>query len=166
VADQDARLDQVVQTEGVLHFEQVVEHAGGEIAQIGGAFAQILVLHVRQRSDIALGHGVKGEIGVDLLLADEPDDLLDEHAVLEHQQVRVENVRLRRAHAGGDAALHLGDLLAGFDERLLEAADFRGGFRFRQVAPGDGVPGVVQNENLPPANAGRNGDAVIHLFTL
>ncbi len=157
---------EMAQIKGVLDFEQIVEHAPGEVAQIGGAFAQILVLHVRQRGDIALGHGMKGEIGVDLLLADEPDDLLDEHAVFEHQQVRVKDVRLRRAHAGDDAALHLGDLLAGFDERLLEAADFPGDFRFRQVAPRDDVPGAVQDKNLPAANAGGNGDAAIHFFSL
>ena len=166
VADQDARLVQMTQIKGVLDLEQIVEHARGEVAQIGGAFAQILVLHLRQRGDIALGHGMKGKIGVDLLLADEPDDLLDEHAVFEHQQVRVKNVRLRRAHAGGDAALHLGDLLAGFDERLLEAADLPGDFRVRQVAPRDGVPGAVQNKNLAAADAGGNGDAAIHFFSL
>jgi hypothetical protein len=66
----------------------------------------------------------------------------------------------------GDAALDLGDLLAGFDERLLKTADFPRNFRFRQVAPRDGVPGAVQDKNLPAGNAGGNGDAAIHLFSL
>ena len=39
VADQDARLVQMVQVEGVADFEQVVEHAPGKVAQIGGALA-------------------------------------------------------------------------------------------------------------------------------
>ena len=87
-----------------------------------------------------------------------------EHAVFEHQQVRVEDVRLRRAHVVDDAALDFGDLLAGFDERLLEATDFPRDFGFRQFAPRDGVPGAVQDENLPAADAGGNGDAAIHFF--
>ena len=166
MADQDAWLVEVAQVEDVLDLEQIVEHAPGEVAQIGGAFAQILVLHVRQRGDVTLGHGMKGEIGVDLLLANEPDDLLDEHAVFEHQQVRVEDVRLRRAHAGDDTALHFEELLAGFDERLLETADFHRDLRFRQIAPRDDVPGAVQDKNLPAADAGGNGDAAIYFFSL
>src|ERR1039458_1467554 len=109
---------------------------------------------------------MKGDIGVDLLLADEPDDLLDEHAVFEHQQVRVEDVRLRRAHAGDDAALHLDKLLAGFDERLLETADFPRDLRFRQLTPRDDVPGAMQDKNLLAPAEGGNGEASIYLFSL
>ena len=108
-----------------LTFEQIVQHAAGEVAHIGGAFAEIFVLHRLQHGDVAVGRGVKGVVGVGLLLADDFDDFLDEHAVFEHQQVRVENVRLGRAHGLGDAALDFGDLLAGADEGLLEAFDFR-----------------------------------------
>jgi len=79
--------------------------------------------------------------------------------------VRVEDVRLRRAHAGDDAALHLGDLLAGFYERLLEALDLRHDFRLRQLAPRDGVPGAMQDKHFPATNAGGNGDAAKNFFS-
>ena len=156
----------MAQIEGVLDIEQVVEHATGEVAQIGGALAQIFVLHVRQRGNVTLGDGVKGEIGVDLLLADKPDDLLDQHAIFEHQQVRVKNVRLRRAHAFGHPALHLRDLLAGFDERPFKAPDFLGNFPLRQFPPRDGVPRAVEDKYLSAANTGGNGDAAIDFFSL
>ena len=109
----------------LLDVEQIVQHAAGEVAQIGGAFAEIFVLDGFQHGDVAVGRGVKGVVGVGLLLADDFDDLLDEHAVFEHQQVRVKNIRLGGTHRLGDAALDFGDLLAGADERLLEALDFR-----------------------------------------
>ncbi len=109
---------------------------------------------------------MKGELGVDLLLADQPDDLLDKHAVFQHQQVRVKNVRLRRAHAGGDAALHLGDLLAGLDERLLETADLLDHLAVGQFAPRDDVAGAAEDKNFPAANTGGNGDAAIHFLSL
>ena len=60
------------------------------------------------------------------------DDFVHEHPVFEHQQVRVENVRLLRAHVFDDLALHFGDLLAGLDERLFKAVDFRRDFRVGQ----------------------------------
>ena len=69
--------------------------------------------------------------------------------------------------AASDAsALHFEKLLAGFDKRLFKAADFPRDFRFRQIAPVDDVPGAVEDKNFPPANAGGNGDAAIHLFSL
>src|ERR1039458_1269278 len=74
----------------------------------------------------------------------------------------VKNVALGRAHVLDDAALHLDELLAGFDERLLETADFPRDFRFRHLTLGDDVAGAMQNKNLPAANAGGNGDAAKH----
>jgi hypothetical protein len=108
---------------------------------------------------------VKGEVGIDLLLPDHPDDFLDEHAVFEHQQVRVKNVRLLCAHVATHAALHLGDLLAGLTSACSKRLDLLSDFRGRQTAPGDDVAGTVQDKNLPAANAGGNGDAAIHLFS-
>ena len=124
MADQNARLGQVPEIELLFDVEQIVQHAGGEVAQIGGAFAEIFVLDRFQHGDVAVGGGVKGVVGVGLLLADDLDDLLDEHAVFEHEQVGVENIRLGGTHRVGDAALDFGDLLAGADEGVLEALDF------------------------------------------
>ena len=39
-------------------------------------------------------------------------------------------------------------------QRLFEAADLRFNLVFRQLAPHDDVPGAVQDNNFPPANAG------------
>ena len=46
--------------------------------------------------------------------------------VFQHQQVRLENVRLLRAQIFHHLALHLQDLLAGLDERLFKTAGFPG----------------------------------------
>ena len=108
----------------LLDIEQIVQHAAGEIAQVGGAFPEIFVLHRFQHGDIAVRGGVKGIVRIGFLLADDLDDLLDEHAVFEHQQVGVKDVRLGGTHRVGHAALHLGDLLAGAHQRVFEAFDF------------------------------------------
>jgi hypothetical protein len=79
--------------------------------------------------------------------------------------VRVKNVRLLCAHVFGDAALHLGDLLAGLDQGFSKRLDFLGTSGGRQTAPGDDVAGAVQDENFPAADTGGNGDAAKHLFS-
>ena len=55
----------------LLHLEQIVEHARSQVLHVGGAFAEIFVVHAGQRGDVTLGHLVEGEFGVDLLLADQ-----------------------------------------------------------------------------------------------
>ncbi len=162
VADEDAWLVQMLQVKGVFDLQQVVQHAAGEVAQVGGALAEVFVLDGFQHGDVAVGRGVKGEVGVRLLFADDLDDLLDEHPVFEHQQVRVKNVRLVGAHRLGDAALDLGDLLAGADERLLEALHL--GLDVGHFAARDDVARLVQDQHLAPAHARRDGDAAIDFF--
>ena len=165
VRHEEARFGQMAQVELVFDFEQIVEHAPGEVAQVGGPLAEVFVLDGFEHGDITVGGGVKGVVGIGLLLADELDDLLDEHAVFEHQQMRVEDVRLVGTHRLGDAALHLEDLLARADERLLKALGFGVNFAFRQFALGDGVARAAEDNDFPAADARRNGDAAKHLFT-
>ena len=118
-----------------------------------------------QRRDVTLRHGVKGKVGVDLLLPDHPDDFVHQHPVFEHQQVRFKNVRLLRAQGFQHLALDFQDLLAGLDEGLFKTADFLVEFVVGQSAPGDDVAGAVEDKNFPAANAGGNGNAAKHLFS-
>jgi hypothetical protein len=109
---------------------------------------------------------MKRKVGVHLLLADHADDFINHHAVLEHEQVRIEDVALGRAHVLDNATLHFDELLAGPDERLLEPAHFPGDFRVRKFTPRDGMPDAMQDKDFPAANASRNGYAAIQLFSL
>src|SRR5665213_799185 len=164
MADQDARFAQMPEIKLLPGIEQIVEHAAGEVAQIGGAFAEIFIFDRLQHGDVAVGRGVKGIVGVGLLFTDDLDDFLDEHAVFKHQQVRVENIRLGGAHRVGDAALDFGDLLAGADEGVFEAFNFRHDGVRLQFAPDDGMTGAVQDNDFPATNTCRNSDAAIYLF--
>ena len=126
VADDDARLLEVAQIGFLLQAQQVVQHARGDVPHVGGALAQVIVLDGRQRRGVALGDGVEGVFGVDLLLLDHAHDLVDQRAVFEHQQVRVEDAAFLGAHAFADLALDFQDLVAGLDQRPFEAVDFFG----------------------------------------
>ncbi len=94
------------------------------------------------------------------------DDFVHQHPVFEHQQVRFKNVAFLGAHVFDDLALHFGNLLAGLDERFFKPADFRRDFLFGQFALGDDMPGAVQDKNFPATNAGGNGNAAKHFFSL
>ena len=69
--DQNARLGELRRSNSSFTSSRLSSTRDGQVAHVGGAFAQIFVLHARQRGGVALGDGVKGEIGVDLLLADQ-----------------------------------------------------------------------------------------------
>jgi len=50
---------------------------------------------------------------------DQPHHLVQQGAVLQHQQVRVENTSLRSAHALADPALDIQELMPRGDQRFL-----------------------------------------------
>src|SRR5450756_654771 len=164
--DEDARFGKVFEIEGVLDLEQVVEDPAGEILHVGGAFAEVIILHLFHGGDVAGGDGVVGEIGGHLLLADHPEDLVDDNAVLEHQQVGFKDVALGVAHALGDAALDFLDLGAGADEGVFEAFDLGRDVIDGDFTARDYVPGAMQDQNLSPADTSRHGNAVVYFFAL
>ena len=126
VADDDARLLEVAQVDLLVQAEQIVQHARGDVAHVGGAFAQVIVLDGRQRGGVALGDGVEGVFGVDLLLLDHAHDFVEQRAVFQHQQVRVEDAAFLGAHALADLALDFEDLVPGLDQRAFQPVDFLG----------------------------------------
>ncbi len=165
MADQNARLGDAAQVELAFHIEQVVQHARRQVAHVAGPFAQILVVHARQRGGVTFGHLVKGGLGVELLLRDHADDLVHQHPVLQHEQMRFKNIALLGAHVFDDLALHLGNLLAGLDQRFFKPGDLRRDLRVGQFVLGDDVAGAVQDENFPATNAGGNGNAAKQFFS-
>ena len=166
VADQDARFGEVMQVEGVLHLQQIVQHARRQVAHVGGALAEIFIVGREERLGVTLGNGVKGEFDVDLLLLDQADGFAHQGMVFEHQQMRLENVRLLRAQIFHHLALHLQDLLAGLDQRLFKPTGLPGHFVGRNLTLGDDVAGAMQHEDFPAANAVGNSDAPKNLLAL
>ena len=117
---------------------RLFKHAHGHVAHVGRPFAQVIVLNGRQRRRVAFGDGVEGVFGVDLLRLDHAHHLVEQRAVLQHQQVRVEDAAFLGAHAVADLALHLEDLVPGLHQRLLQPVDLLRQLRVSQLAPGDG----------------------------
>ena len=136
--------------------EETVEHAPGHIAHVADALAQILVVHLRERAGVALGHRVEGVLGVDLLRLNDAHGLVNERRVFQHHQVRVKNAGLLGADACRELVLHRQDLFARVDEGLFQTVDFFGQLGIGQFAPRNRVSHLVQHEDLAAANAGRN----------
>ena len=93
-----------------------------------------------------------GDLGEDVLhvvlvLLQGAQHFVDERAVFHHQQVRVEDAGIVRADGDGDALLHLQDLLAGGEQRRLEALDLGAGCPTPRCAPAAA--------RRPPADAQR-----------
>jgi len=154
VADDDARLVEVAQFGLGLQPQQIVQDPPGHVAHIGGAFAQIVVFHRRQGGGIAFGDRVESVLGVDALLLNHADDLVQQRAVFQRQQVGVEDAALLGAHRRHDLALYLGNLGARLSQRRLQALDFPGQIFVRQLALNDIRPGAIQDDDFPAANPG------------
>ena len=102
---------------------------------------------------------MKREFRVDLFLLDHAHDLVDQCAIFQHEQVRVEDAAFGRAHGGADLALHTEDFVPRLDQRAFETADFLRCLGIRQCAASDRVMALAQNENFPPAHTRGNGNA-------
>ena len=119
-----------------------------------------------KRGGVAFGDGVEGVFGVDLLLLDHPHHLVEQRAVFEHQQMRVEDAAFLGAHAFAHLALHLQNLVPGLDQRLLQTIDLFGQVLVRHVQLRDARAGPAQHEDLPAAYSGRDRYAPETLFSL
>ena len=166
VADDDARLLEMPQVALLVHAEQIVEHADGDVAHVGRPFAQVIVLDGRQRRRVAFGDGVEGVLRVDLLRLDHAHDLVQQRAVLQHQQMRVEDAAFLGAHAFAHLALDLEDLLPGLHQRPLQPVDLFRQLRVGELAPGDGRTRPAEHEDLAAAHPGGNRYAAEDLLTL
>jgi len=154
----------MAQINSILHAEEIVQDAGGDIAHVGGAFAQVIVFDGGEGRGVALGDSMKGVLGIDLFLLDDADDFIQEGAVFEDQQVRVKDAAFLGAHAFADFALDVEELVPGLDEGLFEAIDFLDGLAIGELAFGDGLTRFANDKDLSAAHPGRDRDAPESLF--
>jgi len=94
------------------------------------------------------------------------DDLIQEHRVIQHEHLGIEDRGVLRPHGLSDSLLDGEDLVSGPEESLLEA----GGFVV-DVVWADGVSertgglAAMKKENGSPADAAGNGNASEHMLT-
>ena len=164
VADDDARFLEMLQVNVVRPPQQIVEHTLGDIAHVGGAFSEIIVLNCGQRGGVTLRHRVERIFDVDLLLLNHPDDFIQERAVFQHQQMRVKNAAVLSFHLGADLVLHFQNLLPGLGQCFFKAVQLLRQFRVAQLPLRHRDVRFAEHEDFPLAYARRNGNALENLF--
>jgi len=152
VADDDARFLQFAQVGFVGAAQESVQHPGGNVPHIGGALPQILVVHPAEGGAIFFGDLLEGVFGVDFLLLDEADHFIDQRGVFQHEQVSVEDTGVLGAHRFVDLVLDLEDLLPSPRQGLFQSVNFLRYIPLRKVNPRDGLLGLAEYDDFPPAN--------------
>jgi len=142
--------------------EELVEHAPGHVADIGGALAEEVVLHLREDVDVALGDRLEAVLDVEAGPADLLGHLVDEGDVLEHQQVRVEDRGLRLVELARDVVAQAGDLGARRDQGGLEPGEL--GLGVGDLAAHDEGPAGTEQVGGGPGDARRGGGPVQPYF--
>ena len=143
---------------------QVAQHAAGDVREIGGAFAEVIVVELAHLPGVDAHHLLIGEVDIHepaehLLL-----DRLDERAVLEREDVRVENARVGLADGGGHLVADGGDLLAGLEQRGLEPGQFIRDI-FRADAPlAHDVLVRIEQDSGAPNDPRRDGETFVSCF--
>jgi hypothetical protein len=99
---------------------QIHPQPPGHIVEVAFALAQVGILDVIEyRGDLVEG-ALHGPLGVDPLAGDEIRRAADQHGVVEHQQLRIEDGRELRSFQLGNAAPNLVQLFARTSPRTFE----------------------------------------------
>jgi hypothetical protein len=106
--------------------QEVPQQPIPHVVQIRPALSEIAVLHAREGLADGLQRLLDGVLGVHLQLLHEGADLLQQPAILEDQQVRIEDPGVLGPDLLGDALLDLQDLAPRGLQRLLQARHLQG----------------------------------------
>ena len=137
---------------------QVHAQAADDVADVPLALAQVRVVGlVEERGDFVERALERGG-GVQALAADDRLRPRDQHRVVEHQELRVEEVRVLGAGGLRDAGLDLFELGAGPRPRLVQARDLAVHAAGRDAEP-EVAGAAPKHERLADADAGRHAEA-------
>ncbi|MEZ5302483.1 MAG: hypothetical protein R3F11_17880 [Verrucomicrobiales bacterium] len=87
------------------------------VLDVSGAFAQMRVFDLADRFEVAADDFEIRVFDVEPVVLDQAQDLVVDHAILEDEQVRVEDARLARSDLAGELVLELTDLGVGLGKR-------------------------------------------------
>ena len=143
---------------GIARLPQVHGQPADHVGDVALALAQIGILRLVEERGNVLERPLERGLGVQPFAADRVGRAPDEHRVVEHQQLRVEEIGVLGAGGGGDARLDLLDLLAGAHpggvEPLELALDEPGGHAEPDVARAP-----FEDERLADADARRHAES-------
>jgi hypothetical protein len=159
VADDDRRFFDMAQVYFRFQPEQIVQDPRRHVAHIRGTLTQIIIFDCGKGGGVALGHAVKSMLRVHLVVLNRPHDFIQERAILQHQQMGVENARFLRAHRRHHLVLHRLNLGARFRNGALESIDLLRNFRFSHRPLSGRWTAAPNHEHLSAAYSGRNRNA-------
>jgi hypothetical protein len=138
--------------------EQVLDDALADVVHVGAPLLEVLVgLLVEGALDLA-DRALHGPLRVEPLVADEPLRLEDEHLVLEHHPVHVDDGGVLRRSGGPvgplDLLLHLRELQVGDLERGLEPRELLLDLVRPELAPGGADAAAIHRPAAPDGDAG------------
>ena len=145
--------------------EEMVEDPPADIAEIGGAFAEVIVFERADGRGEFLGDLLVGGFAVEMLIPDEAMDFAEEAFVLEDEEVGIEDRSLVLAEDHDDLALDFEEVAPGGGDGVLESLDFAGDFVGGDFAAEDMACGVAEDDDASVGHPGGGGDAAIDPFT-
>ena len=155
VGEQDVRVIDLRQR-GRLPAGEVHHHAAGHVVHIQAAFAQIGIVHLFEEAGVAVGHLLEDGLDVAPVVLERAQDLVDERAILDDQQMRVEDAGVLGPDGVGDLRLHVEDLRAREQQRGLEPGDLRREVLLADRVLGRGVLLRAVDEHLSPRQTRRH----------
>ena len=102
---------------------------------------------------------MEGKFRVELLFLNQAGDFIDEHGVLEHEQVRVKDAGVFGAHGVAHLALDVEDSLPSPGECLFQALNFLGHLPCGNFIMGYRLPAVAEHDNFSAPDTAGNRDA-------
>ncbi len=136
---------------GILGGAQVHAHAADDVRDVPFAFAQVGILRLIEQLGDLLERVLQRGLGVQAPRQDDVARAIDEHRVVQHEQLRVEEVGVLASRAAGDARLDVLDLGARARARLVEALQLARHERFGHDEP-DVARAVLQHERRADAD--------------
>jgi len=112
---------------------QIANYSLGDVLNIECAFPQIWVIDFAQGLSVTRGDFLERPLHIAKIGLKFSQNFIDQRAILDHEQVRIENRCVFRANGFGNPLLHLKDLHPRLDEPGLEPPDFIRNLRWRNL---------------------------------
>jgi len=144
--------------------EKIVDHAPADIVNVHRALAQVGIINIGECLRIAVRDLLEDVFDIQLVALKRPQHFVDQRAIFDHQQVRVEDARVLRANGFGDPLLHIDDLPARLNQRRFETGNLPGDLALLDSAHRWILVLRPVHEDSPAGDAGGNSDTLETTF--
>ena len=167
LGDQDEAAGQVLEGRGVRRASQVELDPAQHVVEVGAPLAQVGIRELGEEGVELVGDRPQRPLRVDPFVADHGAHPVEQERVVQHQQVGVEDVRVRHPYLAGEPVPDGLEL----DPRGLHRAHQARHLRFRSLGSQDQTEhrcGVALHDERPPERDSRRypGTLQLHRLTL